>query len=160
MNGLIIDLLMFGGLSFFMFLLFWFILKREKVIEHKFSALEMSLEELNKEVYLIKKKIKNIENLPKIEKMEEQIINLIDNMAKIEEKNIEIAKSLQSRINDLYSKTKQNKLPDISVDISKSEEDKIISLYNNGYTIEQISRELRIPAGKIELILKFLDFQA
>ncbi len=158
MNGLIINILMFGGISFFVFLLFLFMLKREKISEQKFAAFEMSLEELNKEIYLIKKKIKNIDNLPKIEKMEEQVIQLVDNMEKIEEKNIEIINLIQERINDLYVKIKQNKLPDISGDISKNEEEKILSLYKNGYDIEQISRELRIPAGEIELIVKFSDF--
>ena len=158
--NLFINIFMFLGVSFFVFLLFLFILKREKISEEKFSAIEMSLEEINKEIFLIKKKLKNIENLPNVEGMQEQIIDLMDKISQIEEKNIEIASSLQERINDLYIKTKQNKLPDINSDISKSEEDKIIHLYNNGYSIEQISRELRIPAGKIELILKFLDFQA
>jgi len=158
MNGLIINILMFGGISFFVFLLFLFMLKREKIISQKFSAFEISLEGLNKEIYLIKKKLQNIQNLPKIEKIEGQIIDLIDNMEKIEEKNIEIINLVQERINDLYAKIKQNKISDISRDISKNEEDKIVELYKNGYSIEEISKELRIPAGEIELIVKFSDF--
>jgi len=158
MNGLIINILMFGGISFFVFLLFLFMLKREKIIDQKFSAFEISLEGLNKEIYLIKKKLQNIQNLPKIEKIEGQIIDLIDNMEKIEEKNIEIINLVQERINDLYAKIKQNKISDISRDISKNEEDKIVELYKNGYSIEEISKELRIPAGEIELIVKFSDF--
>lgn len=158
MNGLIINILMFGGISFFVFLLFLFMLKREKIIDQKFSAFEISLEGLNKEIYLIKKKLQNIQNLSKIEKIEGQIIDLIDNMEKIEEKNIEIINLVQERINDLYAKIKQNKISDISRDISKNEEDKIVELYKNGYSIEEISKELRIPAGEIELIVKFSDF--
>ena len=158
MNGFIINILMFGGISFFVFLLFLFMLKREKISEQKFAAFEMSLEELNKEVYLIKKKLQSIENLPKIEKMEEQIIELVDNMEKIEEKNIEIINLMQERINDLYLKIKQNKFSDISRSINKNEEEKILDLYKNGATIEEISRELRIPAGEIELIVKFSNF--
>ena len=152
-----LDILMFVGISFFVFLLFLFILKREKVIEQKFSAIEMSLEELNKEIFLIKKKLKNIENI-NVENMEEAIKDLIENFQITEEKNIEIINLMQERINDLYSKIKQNKLPDISGDISKSEEEKILSLYKSGYSIEEISRELRIPAGEIELIVKFSNF--
>ena len=158
MNGLIINILMFGGISFFVFLLFLFMLKREKIIDQKFSAFEISLEGLNKEIYLIKKKLQNIQNLSKVEKIEGQIIDLIDNMEKIEEKNIEIINLVQERINDLYAKIKQNKISDISRDISKNEEDKIVELYKNGYSIEEISKELRIPAGEIELIVKFSDF--
>ena len=158
MSGVIMNVLMFGGLSFFMFLLFLFILKREKISEQKFSAIEMSLEEINKEVFLIKKQLKDIENMPKTANIEEAIKDLVENIQITEEKNIEIINLMQERINDLYSKIKQNKLPDISGEISKSEEEKILSLYKNGYSIEEISRELRIPAGKIELIVKFSGF--
>ena len=158
MSGVIMNVLMFGGLSFFMFLLFLFILKREKISEQKFSAIEMSLEEINKEIFLIKKQLKDIENMPKTANIEEAIKDLVENIQITEEKNIEIINLMQERINDLYSKIKQNKLPDISGEISKSEEEKILSLYKNGYSIEEISRELRIPAGKIELIVKFSGF--
>ena len=151
-----INLLMFGGVSFFMFLLFLFILKREKINEQKFAAVEISLEELNKEIYQLKKKLKNIENFPKINNIEEALKDLVENMQIIEEKNIEIINSIQNRIDDLYSKVKKSKLPDINT-ITKNEEDKILKLYKNGYSIEEISRELRIPAGEIELIVKFSE---
>jgi len=158
MSGLIINILMFGGISFFVFLLFLFMLKREKIIEQKFSAFEMSLEELNKEIFLMKKKLKNIENLPKVDDMEDAIKDLVKNVHIIKEENETIINSLQERINELSSKIKQNKLPDISADISKNEEERIINLYKSGYSVEEISRELRIPAGEIELIVKFSDF--
>ena len=151
MSALVI-IVMFGGISFFIFLLFLFILKREKINEQKFAAFEMSLEELNKEIYLIKKRIKNI---PNVENIEEAIKNLVENVQMTEEKNIEIINLIQERINDLYSKMKYKNMPDIRGDISKSEEEKILNLYKRGYSIEEISRELRIPAGEIELIVKF-----
>ncbi|MEO1927374.1 MAG: hypothetical protein ABGX26_01620 [Nautiliaceae bacterium] len=31
----------------------------------------------------------------------------------------------------------------------------MVSMYKNGYTIEEISKELRIPAGEVELVIKF-----
>ena len=152
-----LNILMFGGISFFVFLLFLFILKREKISEQKFSAIEMSLEEINKEVFLIKKKLKNFDNIENMEDIKETIKDLVENFQITEEKNIEIINLIEEKINDLYSKIKQNKLPDISSDISKNEEEKILNLYKRGYTIEEISRELRIPAGEIELIVKFSD---
>ena len=153
--NLIINILMFGGISFFVFLIFLFMLKREKITEQKFAAIELSLEELNKEIYQLKKKLKDIENSPKIHSLEEAFKDLVGNMQIIEEKNVEIISSMQERINDLYSKMKYKNMPDIRGDISKSEEEKILNLYKRGYSIEEISRELRIPAGEIELIVKF-----
>jgi len=152
-----INLLMFGGLSVFMLFLFVFMLKREKIIEQKFLAIELSLEELHKEVYLLKKQNINESVQKEIEKIENIIDSIVDDIRVIESKNIEIIESLKKQIQELYSEIKKNKLPEIST-LSKSDEEKIINMYKNGYSIEDISRALRIPAGEIELILKFSSF--
>jgi len=150
-------LLMFGGLSFFMLFLFLFILKREKIIEQKFAAFELSLEELHKEVYLLKKN-NPADSLQKdIEKIENLIDSIVDDIRIIESKNIEIIEAMKKEIKELYNELKKNKIPEIS-SISKNDEEKILKLYKNGYSIEEISRTLRIPAGEIELILKFSSF--
>jgi len=152
-----INLLMFGGLSVFMLFLFIFILKREKIIDQKFTAIELSLEELHKEVYLLKKQNINESVQKEIEKIENIIDSIVDDIRVIESKNIEIIESLKKQIQELYNEIKKNKLPEIST-LNKSDEEKIINMYKNGYSIEDISRALRIPAGEIELILKFSSF--
>jgi len=152
-----INLLMFGGLSVFMLFLFVFMLKREKIIEQKFRAIELSLEELHKEVYLLKKQDINESVQKEIEKIENIIDSIVDDIRVIESKNIEIIESLKKQIQELYNEIKKNKLSEIST-LSKSDEEKIINMYKNGYSIEEISRTLRIPAGEIELILKFSSF--
>jgi len=152
-----INLLMFGGLSFFMLFLFIFMLKREKVIEQKFRAIELSLEEIHKEVYILKKHNLNESLQKEIEKIENIIDSIVDDIRIIESKNIEIIESLKKQIHELYNEIKKNKLPEIST-LNKSDEEKIINMYKNGYSIEEISRTLRIPAGEIELILKFSSF--
>jgi DNA-binding NarL/FixJ family response regulator len=63
-------------------------------------------------------------------------------------------KSLESEIAKLFNEMKKNKLPEFN-NVSKHDESRIISLYKNGYTIEEIARELRIPAGEVEFIVKF-----
>jgi len=152
-----INLLMFGGLSLFMLFLFIFMLKREKIIEQKFVAIELSLEELHKEVYLLKKQNINESVQKEIEKIENIVDSIVDDIRVIESKNIEIIESLKKQIQELYNEIKKNKLPEIST-LNKSDEEKIINMYKNGYSIEEISRTLRIPAGEIELILKFSSF--
>ena len=152
-----INLLMFGGLSLFMLFLFIFMLKREKIIEQKFVAIELSLEELHKEDYLLKKQNINESVQKEIEKIENIVDSIVDDIRVIESKNIEIIESLKKQIQELYNEIKKNKLPEIST-LNKSDEEKIINMYKNGYSIEEISRTLRIPAGEIELILKFSSF--
>jgi len=149
-----IYLIMFIGLSVFVFFLFLFILKREKEIEQKFLSFELSLEKLQQEVYLLKKE-NNIDSIYKdIEKIEKIVDSIVDDVRIIESKNIEIIESLKEEIRELKNEVKTNKLPEIS-SVNKSDEEKIISMYKSGYSVEEISKLLRIPIGEVELIVKF-----
>ena len=153
-KNLLIILIIFAGLSFFMFMLFLYVIKRDKIIEQKFAAFELSLEEIHKELYHLKK---NLNNTPdeKLEKIERIIESIVDDIRVIEKKNIEIINGIKEEVEEIKLKIRKNSVPDISNMINKNDEEKIVSLYKNGYSIEDISRELRIPAGEVELILKF-----
>ena len=152
-----LNLIIFVGLSIFMLFLFLFILKREKINEQKFAAFELSLEEAHKEIYLLKKEFKNNEITKKIQKIENIIESIVDDVRAIEGKNIELIETLKNQIQELYSEIKKSKIPQMNF-VNKTDEEKIKNLYKNGYSIEEISRELRIPAGEVELILKFSSF--
>ena len=153
----LICLIMFVGLSIFVFFIFLFILKREKEIEQKFLSFELSLEKLQKEVYLLKKE-SNIDSIYKdIEKIEKIVDSIVDDVRIIESKNIEIIESLREEIKELKNEVKKSKLPEIS-SVNKNDEEKIISMYKSGYSIEDISKLLRIPIGEVELIVKFSSF--
>ncbi|WP_457559892.1 DUF6115 domain-containing protein [Caminibacter sp.] len=152
-----LNLIIFGGLSAFILFLFLYILKLEKKIEQKFAAMELSLEELNKEMFLVKKQIKNDETIKTLERLERIIENIVDDVRIIEEKNREFNEKVENEISKITLEMKKNSLPTIST-LSKHEEEKVISMYKNGYSVEEIARELRIPAGEIELIVKFSAF--
>ena len=157
MNNEELNLIIFIGLSIFIFFLFIFILKREKINEQKFAAFELSLEEAHKEIFLLKKELKNNDLSKKIETIEKIVESIVDDVRAIEERNLQNLEALKEQIRELYAEIKKSKMPEMNF-ISKSDEEKIKTLYNNGYTIEEISRELRIPAGEVELILKFSSF--
>ncbi|EDM23242.1 hypothetical protein FE773_02950 [Caminibacter mediatlanticus TB-2] len=152
MNSLVI--IIFIGLSAFMLFLFFYMLKREKFIEQKFAAIELSVEELNKELFLLKKEIKKINSVEDIKKIEEIIEEIVDDIKYLEEKNRDFYKKIEEEIVKIENNLKKSPVNALS-NINKHEESKVLNLYKNGYTIEEISRELRIPAGEIELILKF-----
>ena len=154
MNNEILNLIIFVGLSIFMLFLFFYIIKREKLNEQRFSAFELSLEEAHKEIFLLKKEIKKDEIIKKIQTIENIVESIVDDVRAIEEKNVELIESLKKQIHDLYAEIKKSKIPQMN-SINKTDEEKIKNLYKNGYSIEEISRELRIPAGEVELILKF-----
>ena len=153
-KNLLITLIIFAGLSFFMFMLFLYVIKRDKIIEQKFTAFELSLEEIHKELYQLKKESNNKLD-EKLDKIERIIESIVDDIRVIEKKNLNIINDLKEEVEKLKFKIRKNSLPEINNMINKNDEERIVSLYKNGYSIEEISRELRIPAGEVELILKF-----
>jgi len=153
-KNLLITIIIFAGLSFFMFMLFLYVIKRDKIIEQKFTAFELSLEEIHKELYQLKKEA----NSDKLDKIERIIESIVDDIRVIEKKNLDIVEKLKEEIVNIKTEVKRSNLPDISNIINKSDEERIINLYKSGYSVEEISRELRIPAGEVELILKFSSF--
>ena len=145
---------MFIGLSGFLFFLFLYMIKRDKAIDAKLLALENMVEEINQEIFKLKKQ-KNSEDSSKLLiEMEKNIEKLVNNIKKIEEKNVYYIKKLEERIEKIDSKVAKNKSP-LDLDINKIDEQRIINLYKNGYSVEDISKELMIPAGEVELVIKF-----
>ena len=153
-----IEIIMFIGLSGFLLFLFLYMIKRDKMIDSKLLALENMIEEINKDIYKLKKQNNNENSNKLLIEMEENIEKLVDNIKKIEEKNIHYIKKLEDKIDAISSKVSlKNKSP-LELDINKIDEQKIINLYKNGYSIEDISKELMIPAGEVELVIKFQNF--
>jgi septal ring factor EnvC (AmiA/AmiB activator) len=151
-----IEIIMFIGLSGFILFLFFYMLKRDRSVDAKLAAMEFALEDLNQEIYKIKKEL-NAKNTKKmLEEMEAVIEKLVDNVKKIEEKNIGYIRQLEEKLSSVEHSVKR-KMVDFS-NLNKTDEQRIINLYKNGYTIEEISRELRIPAGEVELVIKFQSF--
>ena len=50
-----IEIIMFLGLSGFILFLFFYMLKRDKIVDSKLAAMELALEDLNQEIFKIKK---------------------------------------------------------------------------------------------------------
>jgi len=151
-----IEIIMFLGISGFILFLFFYMLKRDKIVDSKLAALELALEDLNREVYSLKKEIKAKDTRKTLEEMEGVIEKLVENVKKTEEKNLKLIKHLENKIFGIEHSIK-SKMVDFS-NINKTDEQRIINLYKNGYSIEEISRELRIPAGEVELVIKFQSF--
>jgi len=143
-----IELIMFIGLSGFLLFLFFYIIRRDKIIDSKLLALEDMIEEINQELFKLKKQ----QNSKVLIEMEKAIEKLVDNIKKIEEKNIYYIKNLEEKIEKISSKVS---LKPLELDINKIDEQRIINLYKQGYSIEDISKELMIPAGEVELVIKF-----
>jgi len=141
---------MFIGLSGFLLFLFFYIIRRDKIIDSKLLALEDMIEEINQELFKLKKQQNSKDSTKLLIEMEKTIEKLVDNIKKIEEKNIYYIKNLEEKIEKISSKVS---LKPLELDINKIDEQRIINLYRQGYSIEDISKELMIPAGEVELVI-------
>jgi septal ring factor EnvC (AmiA/AmiB activator) len=148
-----ITLIMFVGLSGFILFLFFYIINRDKITENKLAGLELSLEEINQEIFKLKKEVKNLKQNSNLEEIEPIIEEIVDSIKKVEKKYLSKLNELEERMEILENSSKK-KVFDFS-NVNSQDEERIKTLYKNGYSIEEISRELRIPAGEIELVLKF-----
>jgi uncharacterized small protein (DUF1192 family) len=148
-----LTLIMFIGLSGFMLFLFFYINNRDKITENKLAGLELSLEEINQEIFKLKKEIANLKQNSNLEEIEPIIEEIVDSIKKVEKKYLSKLNELEERMAILENSSKK-KVFDFS-NVNSQDEERIKTLYKNGYSIEEISRELRIPAGEIELVLKF-----
>jgi hypothetical protein len=148
-----ITLIMFVGLSGFMLFLFFYILNRDKVTENKLAGLELSLEEINQEIFKLKKEVLALKQTGNFEEIEKIIEEMVSSVKSIEKKYLLKFQSIEEKLDILENKNKK-KTFDFS-NVNMHDEEKIKRLYQDGYSVEEISRELRIPAGEIELVLKF-----
>lgn len=138
---------------------------KEQEINKKFKILATRVDTINRQLFTLSKNLnKEIENHKKEISLEISAITEgggytidtsdIDRLKGSLEQivyEIEELKSLNSRVLSLETGMK-NALLDRNSSVDKSQ--KIISYYKQGYTIEQISRELHISRTEVEFALK------
>ena len=147
-----VTLIMFIGLSGFIFFLFFYILNRDKTNDRKFAAMELMIENLNQELFKLNKEVKNIKKMDSLDEIENIIEGMIANIKNMQRNfNLKI-QELEEKID--MRETSQKKAFDFT-NVNMNDEKKIKALYKSGYSLEEISRELRIPVGEIKLILNF-----
>jgi DNA-binding NarL/FixJ family response regulator len=151
-----IEIIIFIGISGFILFLFMYMLKRDKEIDSKMAAMELALEDMNQEIFKLKKDLKNADSNKALKDIEQVVETILENIKAMEAKHKKHIKELENKLYSIEHSVK-NKMVDFS-NINKSDEQRIINLYKNGYSIEEISRELRIPAGEVELVIKFQNF--
>ena len=154
MNMMIIYL-MFGGISLFILFLFIYMINRDKSIETKFAGIEMALENMFSEIDSLKKEVKNPKTLQALKNLEEMIEKMAHTMKALDEKHSKKFSQLENKLKAVEFNVKEAQMPKFMNSVSSDDNQRIRELYKRGYSIEEISRELRIPIGEVELALKF-----
>jgi flagellar biosynthesis chaperone FliJ len=158
-----ITIAIFIGLSFGIVFLFFYMFARDKNIDRKFQRIGMALEEMNEEIYKLQKEQKKIsQNLQlDVEKiisnqMDEILENLIKTIKESQYKSQEEIKSLYEKVAKIENNIKMNSLPNFeTLNDKKDNKTKIKELFEIGYSVEEIAKEVNMPAGEVQLYLKF-----
>lgn len=69
----------------------------------------------------------------------------------------EFQESIQKKFETVENNVKQTVM---MPQTSKSDEEKIVSMYKTGYSVDEIAKHFRIGAGEVELIIRFADLNA
>jgi len=151
-----ITIAIFIGLSLAVVFLFFYMFARDKEIDKKFHLISAALDNINQEIYKIQKQQKD-NSLQNVEVLiEEQLHQLLDTMKQNQYHNQKEIEMLFDKISQLETNVKTISLPNLnSLENKKDNRSKIKELFEMGYSIEEISKEVGLPAGEVQLLLKF-----
>lgn len=146
--------------------LLYYVFTKDAQYNKNIHAVATVAEELNREMFYLKKKLSETqENLQKNssrmsdEELYQEIERTVYDMVKpislslkrLEESIHMIEGHIEARLSSLESGVKQISIP---ASIHGNDDEKIISLYKQGITLETISKELHISKAEVEFVLK------
>lgn len=146
--------------------LIYYVFTKDSEYNRNIRAVATVAEELNREIFYLKKKlsdtqisIKKNSSRMNDEEIYQEVERTVYDMVKpislglkrLEESIQSIEESVNSRISSLESGVKQISIP---ASIHGNDDEKIISLYKQGITLETISKELHLSKAEVEFVLK------
>lgn len=159
------DLILVALLSVAVFFLFIFVYVRESAINKKLKLYEKTFDLINQHIHKLEKELKNKsaqvstdgQSSQEMEEFSEVSKLIIEKFHELQKDNLEFKESLVERYLELESKMK----PLISVTPTSTglDENKIVTLFSNGFGVEDIAKQLRIGTGEVEFVLKLHDIK-
>ncbi|AJC91435.1 hypothetical protein CSUB8523_1714 [Campylobacter subantarcticus LMG 24377] len=166
------DLLLWLVVALLIFAMFAYMMIKEKENIAKINELGKMIEDLNKQYHYLKKESLDEQEQEKEEidaeaikeelkeellqvleqKINQNILPILNALKEVEEVIEEFQSEQKNRLLNLEQKTQSITKLSPSYD---NEEQKVIELFNQKKSIEQIAKDLRIGMGRVELILKF-----
>jgi septal ring factor EnvC (AmiA/AmiB activator) len=146
--------------------LLYYVFSKDSHYNKNIRSIATVVEELNRELFYVKKKLsdtqKSIQNNSQrmndaeiYQEIERSVYDMIQPLSlglKQMQDNInEIDSQIESRISSLESGVKQISIPS---SIHGNDDEKIISLFKQGVSLDTISKELHISKPEVEFVLK------
>jgi len=153
-------------LSLVILYLLYYVFTKDTQYTKNIRSIASVVEELNREIFYLKNKLsdtsKKIDNKQRnlsdeeiYQEIERTVYDMIQPLAitlKEMQHSIEqIDANLQSRISHLENGVKQISIPS---SIHANDDEKIITLYQQGVSIETIAKELHLARNEVEFVLK------
>lgn len=158
------DLILVALLSVAVFFLFVFVYVRESAINKKLKLYEKTFDLLNQNIHKLEKEVKSravqaieTQASPDMEEFSEVSKLIIEKFHELQKDNLEFKESLVERYLELENKMKP--LTSVTPSSTGLDENKIVTLFSNGFSIEEIAKQLRIGTGEVEFVLKLHDIK-
>lgn len=146
--------------------LIYYVFTKDSEYSRNIRSVATVAEELNREIFYLKKKLEDTQtNIKKnssrmsddeiYQEVERTVYDMVKpislGLKRLEESIQIIDENIEARISTLESGVKQISIP---TSIHGNDDEKIISLYKQGITLETISKELHISKAEVEFVLK------
>lgn len=156
-----IDTLLIGILSIALFALFVFVYARESAVSRKLRIFAQSIENLNQTVFKLEKQLRSgtttegkQENISELMEFNQLIVDRLEAM---QQANVAFQSSITQRLMELENRPTQNNT--YVPTQTPADENKIIEMFQNGMSIEEIARSQRMGSGEVEFLLKLRNFR-
>lgn len=146
--------------------LIYYVFTKDSEYSRNIRSVATVAEELNREIFYLKKKLEDTQtNIKKnssrmsddeiYQEVERTVYDMVKpislGLKRLEESIQIIDENIEARMSTLESGVKQISIP---TSIHGNDDEKIISLYKQGITLETISKELHISKAEVEFVLK------
>jgi uncharacterized protein YoxC len=146
--------------------LLFYVYTKDATYNKNIHSVATVVEDLNKEIYYLRKKLdqnqknmqKNISHMTdeeiyqEIERSVYDMINPLSISIQQVQENLErIDSNIESRISSLENGVKQISIPS---SVHGNDDEKIISLFRQGVSLDTISKELHLSKPEVEFVLK------
>jgi len=146
--------------------LLYYVYTKDMAYTKNIRSVASVVEELNREIYYLKKNMTETQNSIKKDtrgmsdeeiyaEIERSVYDMVHPLSmsfkNLQEQISSIDSHIESRVTSLENGVKQFSIPN---SVNGNDDEKIVSLYKQGITLETISKELNISQPEVEFVLK------
>lgn len=166
-NFLTIDYVVIAMAGVILYLLYY-VLSKDSQYNRNIHSVASVVEELNREIFYLKKELKEKKQEPQTEQkahnmsddeiyqeIERTVFDMVrpiaSDLKRVQDSLHAINSQIDSRVSSLENGVKQISIPS---SVHGNDDEKIISLFKQGVSLDTISRELHISKAEVEFVLK------